>query len=427
MTTVVVLGTQWGDEGKGKFVDVIAKKADLVVRFQGGNNAGHTIKIGDEKFILQLLPSGVLYDTAQCIIGSGVVVDLKVLLKELSVLEEKGRSTNHVFISDKAHIIMPYHIKLDELSEQYSKNKIGTTKRGIGFCYSDKMKRTGIRACDLLDFDIFKEKLKINVIENNKILKHIYNVDEMSYTEIEKEFKDLIDKVKHRIINSETLIRQAAKDNKYIIFEGAQASMLDIDFGTYPYVTSSSPSVGGLLIGTGIPYTYINNVVGIVKAYSTRVGEGPFVTEQLNEVGETLRTKGQEYGSVTSRDRRCGFLDLIVVKSSVEQNGIKNIVLTKLDILSFLQEIKICIGYKLDGETIDYIPTSIENIKKLEPIYKTFDSWDTDISEIKDFELLPEQCKKYVNYISDFLKCNVTMISVGPKREQNIYIDNSLL
>jgi adenylosuccinate synthase len=421
MTSVVILGTQWGDEGKGKLVDVVAKKADMVVRFQGGNNAGHTLVIGEEKFVFHLLPSGVLYDNAKCIIGNGVVVDLKVLLSEIDVLQSRGRSAEHIFISNKAHLIMPYHIILDKLKEA-GENKIGTTQRGIGPTYGDKISRMGIRVCDLVDFDTFKEKLKINLLEKNQILTKIYNHNPLNENDIIEEFAKLREKILHRVVDSAHQINQALDNNKYVIFEGAQGSQLDIDFGTYPYVTSSSPSVGGVLIGAGISYKHINKVVGIVKAYSTRVGEGPFATELLNEIGENIRKEGNEFGSTTGRPRRCGYLDLMIVKDSVIKNGITDIVITKLDVLSILKEIPICIGYELNGKKIDHIPSTIADLKAIKPIYKTFKGWQCDISSIVDFNNLPVEAQEYVKYVQEYLGCQVSLVSVGPRRNQNIIL-----
>ncbi len=423
MSSVVILGTQWGDEGKGKLVDVIAGKADMVVRFQGGNNAGHTIILGDEKFVFSLLPSGALYDKAKCIIASGVVVDLAVLLKEMSILQSRGRKIDHIYISDKAHLIMPYHIELDKLKEQ-SSNKIGTTQRGIGPTYADKINRVGIRVADLLDFDVFKEKLKINLEEKNEILTKIYGVKAINEEQIIKDFEEYRENIIHRVVDSAKEINEYLDANKLVIFEGAQASMLDIDFGTYPFVTSSSPSVGGVINGTGISYKKIDKVVGIVKAYSTRVGEGPFVTELLSEEGDYLRTAGNEFGAVTGRPRRCGHLDLVVLKNSVEKNGLTDIVITKLDILSGLKEIPVCVAYNIDGVEVKTIPTSLKKLKQTKPIYKVFKGWSSDISAITSFDDLPVEAQKYVQFIEHYLETKISLISVGPERTQNIVINS---
>lgn len=424
MSSVVILGTQWGDEGKGKLVDLIAGRADMVVRFQGGNNAGHTIILGEEKFVFHLLPSGVLYEKAKCIIASGVVVDLGVLLKEMSILKSRGRSAEHIYISDKAHLIMPYHIELDKLKESTAKNKIGTTQRGIGPTYADKINRVGIRVSDLMDFDLFKEKLSINVQEKNEIFTKIYGVQPINEAQIIKDFAEFAEQIKDMVVDSAKEINEALDSNKLVIFEGAQGSMLDIDFGTYPFVTSSSPSVGGVLIGAGINHTKIDKVVGIVKAYSTRVGEGPFVTELLDETGETLRKVGNEFGATTGRPRRCGYLDLVVLKNSVEKNGLTDLVITKLDILSSLQEIKVCFAYEIDGVEIKTIPTNLKKLSQAKPLYKTFKGWNSDISSITEFEKLPEEAKRYIAFIEEYLQTNVSLISVGPERTQNIVRKN---
>jgi adenylosuccinate synthase len=424
MSSVVILGTQWGDEGKGKLVDLIAGRADMVVRFQGGNNAGHTIILGEEKFVFHLLPSGVLYEKAKCIIASGVVVDLGVLLKEMSILKSRGRSAEHIYISDKAHLIMPYHIELDKLKESTAKNKIGTTQRGIGPTYADKINRVGIRVSDLMDFDLFKEKLSINVQEKNEIFTKIYGVQPINEAQIIKDFAEFAEQIKDMVVDSAKEINEALDSNKLVIFEGAQGSMLDIDFGTYPFVTSSSPSVGGVLIGAGINHTKIDKVVGIVKAYSTRVGEGPFVTELLDETGEKLRKVGNEFGATTGRPRRCGYLDLVVLKNSVEKNGLTDLVITKLDILSSLQEIKVCFAYEIDGVEIKTIPTNLKKLSQAKPIYKTFKGWNSDISSITEFEKLPEEAKRYIAFIEEYLQTNVSLISVGPERTQNIVRKN---
>ncbi|TDT72235.1 adenylosuccinate synthetase [Hypnocyclicus thermotrophus] len=423
MAGYVVVGTQWGDEGKGKIIDVLAHKADYVVRFQGGNNAGHTVVVNGEKFILHLLPSGMLHGNGKCIIGPGVVVDPKVLLKEIETLDEKGAKTDHLFISDRAHIIMPYHIKLDEVKENARGNKkIGTTKRGIGPCYADKISRCGIRAADLLDINIFKEKLKDNLNEKNELLTKIYNEKPLNFDEIFNEYTEYAKKLKDRIIDSVPDINQALKEDKFVLFEGAQAMMLDINFGTYPYVTSSSPTTGGVTTGVGIAPNKINKRIGVMKAYTTRVGEGPFVTELNNETGEKLRAIGGEYGATTGRPRRCGWLDLVVGKYAVDINGLTDVVLTKIDVLSGFEKIKIAIAYEIDGERYDYVPASIEKLQRAIPIYEELDGWKEDITSIKNYEELPENCKKYIKRIEEIIGCSISMVSVGPDRTQNIFI-----
>ncbi|MGL4308436.1 adenylosuccinate synthase [Cetobacterium sp. SF1] len=423
MAGYVVVGTQWGDEGKGKIIDVLGHKADYVVRFQGGNNAGHTVVVNGEKFILHLLPSGMLHGQGKCIIGPGVVVDPKVLLKELSTLEEKGAKVDHLFISDRAHIIMPYHVQLDILKEEKSgANKIGTTKRGIGPCYADKFSRVGIRAVDLLDMEIFGEKLKRNLEEKNELFAKIYNAPEMSYEEIFEEYKGYAEKLKHRIIDSVPEINEALDQDKFVLFEGAQAMMLDINYGTYPYVTSSSPTSGGVTTGAGVSPRKIDRVIGVMKAYTTRVGEGPFVTELDNELGEKIRQVGGEFGATTGRPRRCGWLDLVVGKYAVEINGLTDVVITKIDVLSGLDTIKICTGYEIDGKVYTTVPAATEKLARAKAVYEELPGWTEDITQIKDYELLPENCKKYIKRMEEILGCQITVVSVGPDRTQNIFL-----
>ena len=423
MPGYVVVGTQWGDEGKGKIIDVLAHKADYVVRFQGGNNAGHTVVVNGEKFILHLLPSGMLHGNGKCIIGPGVVVDPKVLLKELATLEEKGAKTDHLFISDRAHLIMPYHIRLDELKEERSGDKkIGTTKRGIGPCYADKISRCGIRATDLLNLEKFAERLKDNLDEKNELFVKIYGVEPMNYETILEEYKGYAEQLKHRIIDSVPEINEALDADKFVMFEGAQAMMLDINYGTYPYVTSSSPTTGGVTTGVGISPRKIDRAIGVMKAYTTRVGEGPFVTELNNELGETLRKIGGEYGARTGRPRRCGWLDLVVGKYAVDINGLTDVVVTKIDVLSGLDTIKICVGYEIDGKVYKTVPAATEKLYDAKPVYEELPGWTEDITQMKNYEELPENCKKYLARMEEILGCPITMVSVGPDRSQNIFL-----
>lgn len=427
MAGYVVVGAQWGDEGKGKIIDVLGSHVDYVVRFQGGNNAGHTVVVNGEKNILHLLPSGVLHTNSKCIIGPGVVVNLQVFLEEIAVLEAKGMKTDHVYISDRAHIIMPYHIQLDILQEESKgNNKIGTTKRGIGDCYADKYTRIGIRVGDLVDFDIFKEKLKQTLpVKNDQIVK-LYGKEPFDYDELVQEFEKVRELIIPRIIDSVVVVNQALDDNKFVLFEGAQAMMLDINYGTYPYVTSSNPTAAGVCTGAGVSPRRIDRIIGVVKAYSTRVGEGPFVTELLDEVGEQLREKGSEYGATTGRPRRVGWLDLNVVRYASIINGLTDIVITKIDILTGLKEILICVGYEIDGEVVKTIPASLEKMKKAKPIYEYLPGWSEDITTIKEYSELPKQCQDYVKRIEDLTGCRVSMISVGPDRSQNIFIHELL-
>ena len=422
MAGYVVVGTQWGDEGKGKIIDVLAGKADYVVRFQGGNNAGHTVVVNGKKFALQLLPSGMVLGKGKCIIGPGVVVDPKVLLHEMEELVKRGGNVDNLYISDRAHLIMPYHVKMDELREARALGKIGTTKRGIGPCYADKVNRIGIRMIDLLNDDVFSQKLKIALEEKNQVFTKIYDESPLSYDEIYNNYISYREKIKHMVMDSVTEVNKALDENKTVLFEGAQALMLDINYGTYPYVTSSSPTSGGVTTGVGVPPSKITKVIGVMKAYTTRVGEGPFLTELNDKLGEELRTVGGEFGVVTGRPRRCGWLDLVVGKHANLINGLTDIVITKIDVLSGIKTLKVCVGYEINGKKYETVPASSEDLYKAQPIYKEFSGWDEDISQITEFDKLPENCKKYLKFIEEYLECPISVVSVGPDRNQNIHI-----
>ncbi|RGR75301.1 adenylosuccinate synthase [Holdemania filiformis] len=423
MAGYVVVGSQWGDEGKGKIVDVLGDKMDMVVRFQGGNNAGHTVVVEGEKTVLHLLPSGVLHQDALCVIGPGVVVDPFVLLKEIDELESRGVNTEHVKISGRAHLIMPYHVKLDELQEtRLAGNKIGTTKRGIGPCYADKYTRIGLRACDLVDFDNFKSKLATTLsIKNEQIVK-LYEEEPFDYDALVEQFKEIRERLLPRIIDAVTTVNDALDQNQNVLFEGAQANMLDINYGTYPYVTSSSPTAAGVCEGAGVSPFKLDHVIGVVKAYSTRVGEGPFVTELLDEVGEELRQAGNEYGATTGRPRRCGWLDLCVVKQAARINGLTDLVVTKIDVLSQFKTLPVCVGYEIDGQVTTSIPASLEEYAKAKPVYRMMEGWEEDITGIRQFEELPENCRKYLALIEEITGTRISLVSVGPDRENNIVI-----
>ena len=423
MTATVVLGAQWGDEGKGKVTDFFASSADYVVRFQGGNNAGHTIVVGNEKLALSLTPSGVLYPDCVPVIGSGCVVDLGFLKQELAMLNSKNVSTQKLAISPNAHLIMPYHKLLDELIEEsLGENKIGTTKKGIGPCYADKIQRNGIRVQDLLNDEIFAQKVKINVKEKNQILTKIYNKDPLDPEEIINEFKIYKDIVNNHVKDTSLMISDAIKANKNILFEGAQGTLLDIDHGTYPFVTSSNTSSGNAATGSGIGPLNLDKIVGVTKAYISRVGSGPFITEQKNEIGEYLIEKGAEFGVVTGRRRRCGWLDLISLKYSVRVNSLSELFITKLDVLSGLEELKLGIGYKNEDKIINDYPYEQNMLYDAQPIYDTFEGWSEDITSVKKFNDLPENAKKYINAIEEYIQIPITFISVGPERNQNIVI-----
>jgi adenylosuccinate synthase len=425
MTTTVVLGAQWGDEGKGKVTDFFASSADYVVRFQGGNNAGHTIVVGDEKLALSLTPSGVLYPDCVPVIGSGCVIDLGFLKDELEMLNSKNVSTKKLAISANAHVIMPYHKLLDELIEEsLGDKKIGTTKKGIGPCYADKIQRSGIRIQDLLDDEVFAEKVKINIEEKNQLLTKIYGRDALDPYEIINEFKAYKEIINNHIKDTSLMISNAIKQDKNILFEGAQGTLLDIDHGTYPFVTSSNTSSANAAIGSGVGPLNLNKIVGVTKAYISRVGSGPFITEQKNDIGDYLIEKGAEFGVVTGRRRRCGWLDLISLKYSVRVNSLTELFITKLDVLSGLDEIKLGVGYKNGDEVITDYPYQQDVFYNAEPVYETFEGWSEDITSVKNFDALPENAKKYINAIEKFIEIPTTFISVGPERNQNIVINN---
>ena len=423
MSTTVVLGAQWGDEGKGKVTDFFASTADYVVRFQGGNNAGHTIVVGENKIALSLTPSGVLYPNCTPVIGSGCVVDIGFLKQELEMLNEKNINTDKLVISANAHVVMPYHKLLDELIEEsLGKNKIGTTKKGIGPCYADKIQRKGIRIQDLLDETNFEIKVRKNIEDVNLTLTKIYDHSPLVVDDILDEFSTYKDIVNNHVADASLLIANAIKNKKTILFEGAQGTLLDIDHGTYPFVTSSNTSSGNAAIGTGVGPKNIDRIVGVTKAYISRVGSGPFLTEQKNEIGDFLIEKGAEFGVVTGRRRRCGWLDLISLKYSVRVNSLTELFITKLDVLSGLEELKLCVGYKDNDEVITDYPFNQNVLNTAEPVYETFDGWTDDISTVKSFEDLPNNAQSYIKAIEAFIEVPITFISVGPERTENIII-----
>lgn len=426
MSTFVVVGLQWGDEGKGKIIDVLSSNFDYIVRYQGGNNAGHTVYVQNQKKTLHLLPSGVLYCHSKCFIANGVVVDPNALIQEINILESEGLTTHHVFISHRAHIIMPYHILLDIYREEdLYEFTIGTTKKGIGPCYEDKIARIGIQAIDLLNIEVLKEKIKKNLRIKNALFKNVFIKPTIEYETILDDYIKFGKILKNRIIDTELEINTAINLGKNILFEGAQALMLDIDFGMYPYVTSSSPTTGGVCIGAGVAPNKLQYLIGISKAYSTRVGNGPYPTELFDEIGEKIRNIGNEFGTTTGRPRRCGWLDLVALKYAITINGITHLVITKLDVLSSFKTLKIAIAYKnLDGNIMHYFSSSISEIKSCSPIYKELPGWNYDISNISKFEKLPINAKKYIEFVENYLSMSICWISVGPKRSQNIIRNN---
>lgn len=420
MEVTVLVGSQWGDEGKGKIVDILSDRYDFVARYQGGANAGHTVIIGDQQFILHLVPSGILRENVKCVIGNGVVIDPQALLDEIKFLESSGISTKgRLFISHNAHLIMPYHKLLDQINES-GVNKIGTTGRGIGPCYIDKYARKGIRIVDLLDREVLKEKIKLNLEEKNNFLKKVYNHAELNVDEIINEYVEFDKQIDQYITDAPALLNNAILEGQSVLIEGAQGTMLDVDHGTYPFVTSSNPTSGGACTGTGIPPTKISSVFGIVKAYTTRVGNGPFPTELFGDEGEELRKTGAEFGATTGRPRRCGWFDAFLLNYSRMINGIERTAITKLDVLGYLDEIKVCVGYEKNGKKLKFYPTDISQLENVTPVYETLKGWKQDISGARSFKDLPAECKDYLSFISQESGIEIKIISVGPKREQTI-------
>jgi adenylosuccinate synthase len=423
MAVRVVVGTQWGDEGKGKYIDMLAKESDLVVRFSGGNNAGHTIVADGVKYALHLIPSGILHKGRVCIIGNGVVVDPAVLLKEMENLEQRGISTEKLLISDRAHVIMPYHKLLDELQEGHRGSaNLGTTKRGIGPAYADKTERCGIRMCDFIDSEQFAAKVRENLVIKNQIIEKVYGGTGFDADSIIEEYSGYAELLKKHVADVNSIISDAIEAGKNILFEGAQATFLDLDFGTYPFVTSSNPVAGGVCTGAGIGPTYIDEIFGVLKAYTSRVGTGPFPTEQNNETGDTIREFGWEYGTTTGRPRRCGWLDTVMIRYSARVNGLTALAINHVDTIGKLDGIKLCTAYRKDGEVIRNFPASLKELAKCEPIYEEFDNWTEDISSIRKFEDLPVNAQKYLKRIEELVGVKIGLIGVGKDREQTIRI-----
>lgn len=423
MATAMVLGTQWGDEGKGKIVDYLAQKADVVIRSQGGNNAGHTVVVDDKAFALRLLPSGILFSDKTCIIGSGVVVNPEVLLQELDGMKEKGVTISKLEISTRAHVIMPYHIRIDEEDEKLKGDaKIGTTKNGIGPCYADKINRVGIRIGDLMDKDIFAKKLRVNLKLKNRLFETYYGCQGFDFDTIYQEYLGYADRIRPYVKDTNYSANVYINEGRKVLFEGAQATMLDIDHGTYPFCTSSNPTAGGACTGSGVGPRRMENIVGVVKAYTTRVGAGPFPAEQNNEIGEYLRNTGHEFGTVTGRPRRCGWLDTAVVKYAAMLNSLDYLAITRLDILDNLDTIKICTGYRYNGQLLPEYPASLEVLEQVEPVYEEMPGWKTDISACKTYDELPEAARKYVERISELVGVPLGIVSVGPNRSQTIIL-----
>ncbi|MEK6598856.1 MAG: adenylosuccinate synthase [Deltaproteobacteria bacterium] len=424
---IVVVGAQWGDEGKGKIVDILSEYADIIVRFQGGNNAGHTVIVGEEKFILHLIPSGILHRGKKCIIGNGVVIDPEVLLEEIDALQAKGQfqDRSDLLISEDAHLIMPYHKKLDAARERIrGKNKIGTTGRGIGPAYEDKVARCGIRCGDLLREEVFREKLKTNLLEKNHLLQSIFHEDGFEMHNIYHQYMSYVEKIAGYITDTSLYIASAIKRGENILFEGAQGTLLDVDHGTYPFVTSSNTVAGEAATGSGIGPTKLDKVIGISKAYTTRVGEGPFPTELKNEEGQRLREQGGEYGATTGRPRRCGWFDAVAVRYAARINGLDGVVLTKLDVLDKLHKIMICTGYNYNNNILKDFPSDSDILNKCEPIYEIIDGWNEPTSGIAKLDKLPANARKYIKRLEELIEISIIMVSVGAGRKEAIMIEN---
>lgn len=425
MNCSIILGAQWGDEGKGKIVDMYSQQADVVVRYQGGHNAGHTVWVNGEKYVLHLIPSGIIHKNTINIIGNGVVIELEALISEMKGLVDRGISFDgRFFISDRAHIIMPYHTLFDKHKEELKgAKKIGTTGRGIGPTYMDKTGRIGIRICDLFDDNVLENKIRSNVEEVNIYAEKIFGINPVSADEIIATCKNFAKEIKPYVADTAVVINKLVAENKKVMFEGAQGTMLDIDFGTYPFVTSSNGTAGGACIGAGISPRSIKNIAGVMKAYTTRVGSGPFPTELFDENGEELRRVGAEFGASTGRPRRCGWLDLVAAKYAVMLNGLNYIALTKLDVLDGMDKIKVCTAYEIDGKIVDTFPAEIDKLERIKPVYKEFDGWKQDVSKSKSLDDLPENAKKYVEFIKEFLGVPYCVVSVGTDREQTIVLN----
>lgn len=422
MANIVVVGAQWGDEGKGKVVDFLAKDADIIARYQGGNNAGHTVVVGEEKYILHLIPSGILHPDKKCIIGNGVVFSPKVFLEEADSLRQRGvHIGDNLAISDRAHVIMPYHLLMESVDGE--NERIGTTNRGIGPAYVDKVGRSGIRVGDLLDSEVFEEKLDFNLKRKARILDKSEEWIEPTKVAILDEYGDYAKRIKPFVTDTSVMLSEAIKAGKSILFESAQGTLLDVDLGTYPYCTSSNPTAGGACAGLGIGPTVIDEVIGVVKAYTTRVGAGPLPTELPPDMSEIVRQRGQEFGATTGRERRCGWFDAVVVRYAARVNGFTGVAVTKLDILDEMDSIKLCVGYKHNGKILTEFPGQTDILGSCEPVYESMDGWLSDTSKVRSYEELPENARKYVEKISQLIETKVEFVAVGPERDRIIVVD----
>ena len=427
MANVIVIGAQWGDEGKGKITDLLSRSADVVVRPQGGVNAGHTIVVQGQTFKLHLIPSGILYPETECIIGSGTVIDPKVLLEELAQLHRLNVATDNLFISQTAHVTMPYHRLFDQASEQRrGKKKIGTTGRGIGPTYADKSERTGIRVVDLMNPDELQEKLEWTINYKNVILEKLYNLDPLDPQAVIEEYISYAEQLKPYVVDSSLKIYEAIQQKKNILFEGAQGTLLDLDHGTYPYVTSSNPIAGGACVGAGIGPTVVDRVIGVAKAYTTRVGEGPFPTELHGEIGELLGDRGAEFGTTTGRRRRCGWFDAVIGRYAVRVNGLDCLAITKLDVLDELAEIKVCTAYELDGQTCHHFPSNASEFARCTPIYETLPGWQQSTENCRRLEDLPQEALDYLKFLAELMEVSIAIVSLGASRDQTIIVEDPI-
>lgn len=424
MATKVIIGAQWGDEGKAKIIDILSEEAEVVIRSQGGNNAGHTVVVDDKVYKFHLIPSGILYPGTQCIVANGVVIDPEGMLEEIDGLLAEGISIDNLFISDRAHLVMPYHKVLDGIKEEArGDGDIGTTKKGIGPCYMDKAERSGIRVCDLMNEELFAKKVRENVIIKNKMIKYVYDKDiQLDAEEIITDYRAYAKRLARHITDTTVLAYEAVSTGKKVLFEGAQGTLLDIDLGTYPYVTSSHPVTGGVCAGSGIGPTAIDECIGVMKGYVTRVGKGPFPTELFDSIGERIQDVGHEFGATTGRPRRCGWFDAVIGQYAVRTSGLTAIALNKIDVLSGIETIKICTAYSKNGEITKHFPASLEELAKCVPIYEELPGWGP-IDHMRTYEELPETAKAFIKRVEELCGAKVTMVGVGPNRDQNIYID----
>lgn len=424
MANIVIVGAQWGDEGKGKIVDLLTRYADIVVRFQGGNNAGHTIVLKGEKFVFHLIPSGILYENKQCMIGSGVVVDPAVLIEEVNELKKRGhlKDDSQLMVSEEAHLILPYHRRIDIARDRVF--KIGTTGRGIGPAYEDKVARYGIRVVDLMDEEVFRKKLKSNLLQKNAYLSEVLKEEGFELSEIFDEFLRFKKQLEKYVRNTSLILYDEIQKGKHILFEGAQGALLDLDHGTYPYVTASNTVAGNACAGSGIGPTMIDSVIGVAKAYTTRVGEGPFPTELKDQVGERIREKGGEYGATTGRPRRCGWFDAVVVNHAIRINGIQEVAITKLDVLNDFDKVKICVGYRLNGKILHHVPSHLDLLESSEPVYEELDGWRREVKGAKKISELPAQAQRYLKRIEELTHAKIAMVSVGSERNETIEVKN---